>query len=268
MLNTPRSLHSYGFNRGHGEGEPQRQSPQFQSQGIGVADSIYPQAPPYFSTLPSSEFLHPSPQPQSSSCHPQLQDVLPPRQDTAVVTENRGNYNQTNNGSNVYSDCGTAIFYLQFPNGSSSVRQATPLSPSSSATTALPPSSTTTSPPSENRAGPSTIRKDDRTPGQQYASLLSTCRLGYPLWKPSPRCTAAGQEYMINIGDVGVCSDLDPFHTLFNVTHGEQVPEDVDPLCDMEEDITVDAGYHRELEILAKPKGAISEQREESGYVQ
>ncbi|KAK1225361.1 hypothetical protein PQX77_011701 [Marasmius sp. AFHP31] len=145
------------------------------------------------------------------------------------------------------------------------------------ATTPSPPSSST-SPFSENnvpassipvahacsRADPSTIHGDDRTPGQLYASLLSTCRLGYPLWQPSPRLTAAGKEYLINIGDVGICSDLDPFHTLFNITHGEQVPENVDPLCDIEKDITVKAGYHRDLEVLAKPKGAISEQGVES----
>ncbi|KAK1235328.1 hypothetical protein PQX77_001456 [Marasmius sp. AFHP31] len=174
---------------------------------------------------------------------------------------------------------GQAIFYLQFSNGSSSVRQPemTPISPSSSATTASTPPSISTSLSSENnipansipaalvssRADPSTIHGDDRTPGQLYASLLSTCRLGYPLWKPSPRRTATGKEYMINIGDVGVCSDLDPFHTLFNITHGEQVPEDVDPLCDLEEDITVDNECHQELEIIVKPKGAILEQREE-----
>ncbi|KAJ8088476.1 hypothetical protein PM082_022549 [Marasmius tenuissimus] len=278
MLNALRSLYNYVFDRGHEEDKPRRQSPQFQSQRIGGADPICPPAPSHFSPLPSPEFLHPNPQLQPGRFHLQPQDALPPQQDATVVTENRGNYNQTNNGSNVYSDCGTAIFYLQFPNGSSSAQQATPVPPSTSTTTASPTSVTTASPSPENntsansipaallssRADPSTIHGDDQTPGQLYASLLSTCRLGYPLWKPSPRRTAAGKEYLINIGDVGVCSDLDPFHTLFNITHGDQVPEDADPLCDVEKDITVDAEYHGGLEILAKPKGAILEQRGES----
>ncbi|KAK1236376.1 hypothetical protein PQX77_000360 [Marasmius sp. AFHP31] len=304
MSSSLRSLYSYVFNRGNGEDEPRQESPQFRPQEIGVADPIHPQAPPHSSPLRSSESLHPNPQPQSSSSHPQPQkDGLPPQQGTDITTENRGNYNQTNNGSHIlHSDgvsstgiyCQQCLADVEMFLGYSNILftiferepETTPVSSSSSATNsspssvtiASPPSSTSTSLSSENnapassipaalassRADTSTIHGDDRTPGQLYASLLSTCRLGYPLWKPSPRCTAAGKEYLINIGDVGVCSDLDPFHTLFNITYGEQVPEDVDPLCDLEEDITVDARYHPELKILAKPKGAISEQREQS----
>ncbi|KAL0068180.1 hypothetical protein AAF712_004840 [Marasmius tenuissimus] len=114
---------------------------------------------------------------------------------------------------------------------------------------------------SPSRSDPSTRQGDNWTPGQRYASLLCTCRLGYPLWKPSPRVTEAGKAYMINIGDVGVCSDMDPFHTLFNITKGEQVPEGTDPPRDTEGDITVDAEYHQKLQILVKPKGAILKQR-------
>ncbi|KAJ8085270.1 hypothetical protein PM082_004065 [Marasmius tenuissimus] len=101
--------------------------------------------------------------------------------------------------------------------------------------------------------------------GQRYASLLSETSPGYPLWKPSPRCTDTGEEHIIQIGDVGVCSDVDPFLTLFNITEplghitdGDRVPAGVVPHCDIRGGITVDTGYHQNHKLFTKPPGSIS----------
>ncbi|KAK1236166.1 hypothetical protein PQX77_000590 [Marasmius sp. AFHP31] len=60
---------------------------------------------------------------------------------------------------------------------------------------------------------------------------------------------------------------MNPFHTLFNITKSvgdktnvDHIPEGVRPLCDTTEDVTVDARYHEEDEILTKPQTAITQQ--------
>ncbi|KAL0057010.1 hypothetical protein AAF712_016371 [Marasmius tenuissimus] len=100
--------------------------------------------------------------------------------------------------------------------------------------------------------------------GQRYASLLSETSPGYPLWKPSPRFTDTGEEHIIQIGDVGVCSDVDPFLALFNITEplgritdGDRVPAGVVPHCDIRGRITVDTGYHQNHKLFTKPPGSI-----------
>ncbi|KAL0567456.1 hypothetical protein V5O48_014535, partial [Marasmius crinis-equi] len=87
-----------------------------------------------------------------------------------------------------------------------------------------------------------------QTPSQRYASLLFECGLGYPLWRPAPRFTQAGNEHTINIGDVGVVRNDLPYHTLFNIAQPKDspanrdgVPEGADPPCIiLPEDITMD----------------------------
>ncbi|KAL0567457.1 cell division cycle-related protein [Marasmius crinis-equi] len=79
-----------------------------------------------------------------------------------------------------------------------------------------------------------------QTPSQRYVSLLFECGLGYPLWMPAPRRTRAGEEHVINIGDVGVIRDGFPFYTLFNITQPkdslanrdvDELPGGIDPPC-------------------------------------
>ncbi|KAJ8085478.1 hypothetical protein PM082_004294 [Marasmius tenuissimus] len=78
---------------------------------------------------------------------------------------------------------------------------------------------------------------------------------------PSPRCTASEVEHIIDIGDVGVCHDTDPFHTFFNITKdlggisGVQPPDGVDPPCVIAgNDITVDPSFHERYRLLARPE--------------
>ncbi|KAJ8085481.1 hypothetical protein PM082_004297 [Marasmius tenuissimus] len=111
----------------------------------------------------------------------------------------------------------------------------------------------------------STRRRNGYIPGQRYTSLLSAGCSGYALWKPSPRYTASGKEYVISIGDVGVCHDTDPFHAFFNITKdlgglsGVRPPNGVDPPCVIEEDdITVDARFHERNKVLAMSEAPIS----------
>ncbi|KAK1216183.1 hypothetical protein PQX77_021197 [Marasmius sp. AFHP31] len=109
-------------------------------------------------------------------------------------------------------------------------------------------------------------RGDSYTPGQRYASLLSAEGLGYPLWSPSPRCTDTGAEYTISIGDLGLYSDMYPFHTLFNITKpcggipdGNQQPKGVDPPCVIRGKVTVDQRYRENWKLLTQPPGSLSQ---------
>ncbi|KAL0057789.1 hypothetical protein AAF712_015558 [Marasmius tenuissimus] len=106
---------------------------------------------------------------------------------------------------------------------------------------------------------------DHRPDGQRYASLLSTAGLGYPLWYPSPRRTDTGEEHPINIGDVGICSDMHPFHTLFNITkrsdginRDQQVSESVSgPKIEIQGLVTVVSDYHQPRKLLARPGSSV-----------
>ncbi|KAK1220127.1 hypothetical protein PQX77_017117 [Marasmius sp. AFHP31] len=199
-----------------------------------------------------------------------------PRQSSSTITENHGNCNQTNNGSYVSRDCRTAVFYV-FPNESSILPQMEPmphstpipiLSDSQNSPPALGPSPTSSpSSQAEGTQGSLARQIDNRMPGQRYASLLSEIGPGYPLWMPSPRCTDTGEEHTVSIGDVGICSDVDPFHTLFNitqhlggVTEGNRIPDGVDPPCDIRGSVTVAATYHRNDKLLLKPHNSLSQQ--------
>ncbi|KAK1219995.1 hypothetical protein PQX77_017257 [Marasmius sp. AFHP31] len=199
------------------------------------------------------------------------------------LTENTGNSNRTINGSNGAfiraRDAANAlmssvppVFYIQFAEASTPVSHTeifshptqTPAPSNSQEPLLMAPTPPSTSSP-QTEATPSYI--DDRTPGQRYASLLSACKLGYPLWKPSPRRTDTGKEHIINIGDVGVPYDLDPFHTLFNITTYSggltgniRTPEGVDPPCDIRGDVTIDTNYHEDGKLLARPQGSIARQ--------
>ncbi|KAJ8085451.1 hypothetical protein PM082_004267 [Marasmius tenuissimus] len=119
--------------------------------------------------------------------------------------------------------------------------------------------------PSSPQFGATSNYIDDCTPGQRYASLLLACKLGYPLWKPSPRRTDTGKEHIIKIGYVRVPYDLDPFHILFNITtcSGGLVgniwtPEGVNPPCYIRRDVTIDTSYHEDGKLLARPQGSIA----------
>ncbi|KAK1215149.1 hypothetical protein PQX77_022257, partial [Marasmius sp. AFHP31] len=108
-------------------------------------------------------------------------------------------------------------------------------------------------------------RGNNYTPGQRYASLLSAEGLGYPLWSPSPRCTDTGAEYTMSIGDLGLYSDMYPFHTLFNITEpcggipdGNQQPKGVDPPCVIQGKVTVDRRYRQNWKLLTQPPGSLS----------
>ncbi|KAJ8085461.1 hypothetical protein PM082_004277 [Marasmius tenuissimus] len=170
----------------------------------------------------------------------------------------------------VFRDSNTAVFYLQFPNGSPPISHTMSASvsdyPGASVDPdrGLPPISPDLSSLSSQSSVP-TRQINDRTPGQRYAALLSACNIGYPLWKPSSRQTDTGNECTINIGDVGICSDEDPFHTLFNITESRSsliftsnpLPKGIDPPCCVEGKVTVDPTYHRDGVILVKPGGTL-----------
>ncbi|KAK1219998.1 hypothetical protein PQX77_017260 [Marasmius sp. AFHP31] len=181
---------------------------------------------------------------------------------SSTVTENFGNRNQTINGSQVYRDCSTAVFYVQFPNSSPSTPRMQPV-PAFNLSAV--PSNTVSASTSVVTAGKAPVVKiDDRTHGQRYTSLMLACKVGYPLWKPSPRCTDTGEKHAIKIGDVGICCDLDPFYTLFNiteplggVTNSDRVPDGVDPPCDIRGNMTVDDRYHQNGKLLSRPQGSV-----------
>ncbi|KAL0060372.1 hypothetical protein AAF712_012823 [Marasmius tenuissimus] len=100
-----------------------------------------------------------------------------------------------------------------------------------------------------------------------YESLLLGCELGFPLWRPSPRCTPCG-EYILNIGDVGVLTHGLPFNTLFNITQSrtslanrDGIPDGVDPPCVLEpRSITIEKEFHPAKTAIFQPEGTISRQ--------
>ncbi|KAL0578178.1 hypothetical protein V5O48_003809 [Marasmius crinis-equi] len=164
-------------------------------------------------------------------------------------TQNTGDSNQTYNGSRVHNK-----------------RSSRSTSPTSSQDNLLTPRSPPTSIPS-----PEAIIADGKgkmktqTPSQRYVSLLFECGLGYPLWRPTPRRTRAGEEYIINIGDVGVVRDGLPFYTLFNITQPKDslanrdgVPEGVDPPCIVQpRSVTVDDKSDEKGKSYIRPKESI-----------
>ncbi|KAL0567324.1 hypothetical protein V5O48_014673 [Marasmius crinis-equi] len=192
-------------------------------------------------------------------------------------TQNRGNSNQVYNGSRVYnnrksdkrSQSHTIVNVHVHGNGSSSTR-AQSNSPLSASPTFASPETTppaTPSPPSPANAEATRGRTRERTRSQRYQSSLLECGLGYPLWKPSPRRTLA-EEYVINIGDVGVISDGLPFNTLFNIVQASDspankdgVPEGVDPPCVLPtRALTVHDQYHQDGVTFVRPSEAVSSQ--------
>ncbi|KAJ8072178.1 hypothetical protein PM082_015736 [Marasmius tenuissimus] len=106
-----------------------------------------------------------------------------------------------------------------------------------------------------------------RTRSERYESLLLRCKLGFPLWRPSPRYTEGG-EYIPDIGSVGVYNHGLPFNTLFNMTQARDrpanidgIPEGVDPPCVLgPRAITIEKEYHLPRTTFIQPEGAILEQ--------
>ncbi|KAJ8072116.1 hypothetical protein PM082_015674 [Marasmius tenuissimus] len=120
-------------------------------------------------------------------------------------------------------------------------------------------------------------KEEMQTRSERYESLLLRCKLGFPLWKPSPRCTPDG-EYLLDIGDVGVLTHGLPFNTIFNITqprnspaNRDGVPEGVDsPWVLGSRSVTISKD-HPSKETLIQPQGAISKQvlqttEESSGF--
>ncbi|KAL0575829.1 mitogen-activated protein kinase kinase kinase, partial [Marasmius crinis-equi] len=209
----------------------------------------------------------------------------PPRQNMYDV-HNRGNYNRTYNDSLVHNGRKTdkrsyngAVVYVSVHEAEKYIVQS--LSGSSGSThssrSSLPsvgpnpaPSLHTSSsrspdiplrPPVESTRG-------EMTQSQLYESLLLGCRLGYPLWEPSPRRTPVG-EYTLDIGDVGVFSDGLPFYMFFNITqpsdspaNKDGIPEGVDPPCVIQPRwLTVKEKYHERDKMFIQPRGSISQKR-------
>ncbi|KAK1227448.1 Vacuolar morphogenesis protein 6 [Marasmius sp. AFHP31] len=106
-----------------------------------------------------------------------------------------------------------------------------------------------------------------RTRSERYESLLLGCKLGFPLWRPSPRCTEGG-DYIPEIGGVGVHKHGLPFNTLFNITQARDspanrdgIPEGVEPPCVLgPRAITIEKEYHLPRTTFIQPEGAILEQ--------
>ncbi|KAL0060011.1 Rho guanine nucleotide exchange factor [Marasmius tenuissimus] len=106
-----------------------------------------------------------------------------------------------------------------------------------------------------------------RTRSERYEILLLGCKLGFPLWRPSPRHTESG-EYIPDIGDVGVYNHGLPLNTLFNITQSRDslanrdgIPEGVDPPCELgKRAITIEKEYHPPHTTFIQPEGAILEQ--------
>ncbi|KAK1222638.1 hypothetical protein PQX77_014506 [Marasmius sp. AFHP31] len=102
------------------------------------------------------------------------------------------------------------------------------------------------------------------TRSERYETLLLRCKLGFPLWTPSPRCTPDG-EYIVDIGDVGVLTHGLPFNTIFNITqprnspaNRDGIPAGVDPPCVLgSRGITINKGHPSEA-TLVQPQDAIS----------
>ncbi|KAJ8072148.1 hypothetical protein PM082_015706 [Marasmius tenuissimus] len=107
----------------------------------------------------------------------------------------------------------------------------------------------------------------ERTHSELYESLLLRCKLRFPLWDPSPRCTL-GEEFVLEIGDVGFLSPGLPFHTLFNITQTSGSPANRDRIpkgfnsCLLEsQDVMLKKRFHSSSTTLFQSKGAISKQK-------
>ncbi|KAL0058047.1 hypothetical protein AAF712_015297, partial [Marasmius tenuissimus] len=131
-------------------------------------------------------------------------------------------------------------------------------------------SHTSSSPSDESNLTRQTKGKDRTwTRSERYESLLLRCKLGFPLWVPSPRCTPDGEYYMPEIGDVGVLSHGLPFNTLFNIAqplsslaNKDGVPEGFDPPCDLKlRWITIKERKNPSQIPLFQPRGAILDQK-------
>ncbi|KAL0564147.1 hypothetical protein V5O48_017906 [Marasmius crinis-equi] len=194
-------------------------------------------------------------------------------------TQNRGNSNQIYNGSHVYNNRRTdkgshshAVVNVHVHgnrSSSSSISAKSSSAPIASSILAsqeiTPPA--TPSPSSSANEEATRGRTRERTRSQRYESLLFECGLGYPLWKPTPRRTRV-EEYVVNIGDVGVISDGLPFNTLFNITqpsdslaNKDGVPEGFDPPCVIPaRSLTVVDKYHQDGATFVRPSDSISSQ--------
>ncbi|KAK1234657.1 hypothetical protein PQX77_002140 [Marasmius sp. AFHP31] len=255
-----------------------------------IAASSSSLSPLLYSTLPHLAHLPPQesfPHPKAStrqepedshppSSHPTHADVS--AQIPLTATENVGDFNRTINGSHVYKNC--SVLLVRFPNASPSATPDTDPIPNSSQTHILSDkrgfvSSVSDVPaPTSSETQMNPGQRVDYTLGQHYGSLLSTGCRGYALWKPSPRCTGTGKEHIISIGDVGVCYDIDPFRTFFNITKdlggiaGVQPPDGVDPPCIIQRnDMTVDPRFHEEYRLLVQPKASILQRSLVSAHV-
>ncbi|KAJ8072169.1 hypothetical protein PM082_015727 [Marasmius tenuissimus] len=111
---------------------------------------------------------------------------------------------------------------------------------------------------------------EERTRPRSYESLLLRCKLGFPLWMPSPSRMPDGSEYVPEIGDVGFFSHGLPFKTLFNITQPPDnpanragIPEGVDPPCFQAEPPNLSTvEHHPPRTILHQPRGAVLRQEE------
>ncbi|KAK1230639.1 hypothetical protein PQX77_006269 [Marasmius sp. AFHP31] len=235
-------------------------SPLLHSTLTSLAHSP-PQQSFSYSRAPAHGDFYP---PSSHRTHAAVSTQIP-----LTVTENVGDSNRTINGSHVYKNC--SVLLVRFPKTDPSTTSDTDPIPNFSQTCSLSDEQSlfpsvsdapALTPPPETQ--PITNQIINHTLGQRYGSLLSTGFSGYALWKPSPRCTGTGKEHVINIGDVGVCHNTDPYRTFFNITKPRggisrtRPPGGVDPPCIIDgDDITVVPGFHEEYELLAKPKASI-----------
>ncbi|KAK1234527.1 hypothetical protein PQX77_002272 [Marasmius sp. AFHP31] len=127
------------------------------------------------------------------------------------------------------------------------------------------------SPPSHQTKGKerAQVQTQTQTRSELYQTLLLGCKLGFPLWDPSPRRTLDGEHYMPEIGDVGVLCHALPFNTLFNIAqpldspaNKNGVPEGLGPPCELQlRWITIKERNNLSQVPLSQPEGAISDQK-------
>ncbi|KAL0564840.1 hypothetical protein V5O48_017197 [Marasmius crinis-equi] len=245
--------------------------------------SQHPQQPP-----PRIGYSAPSPtqQTENPSSFAQYADTYPVFR--RHRTQNTGNSNQTYNGSRVHNKRNTdrrwnsnTVVHLHLDTRGPSTMSLT--SPSQSSRSISPTSSqdnipTPRSPPTSVSSSEAIFtngigKMKTQTPSQRYVSLLFGCGLGYPLWRPTPRRTEAGEEYAINIGDVGVVRDGLPFYTLFNIiqpkdslANRDGVPEGVDPPCIIQARcITVDDKLDEKGRSYIRPQGSVESEDVQEG---
>ncbi|KAJ8072089.1 hypothetical protein PM082_015647 [Marasmius tenuissimus] len=120
-------------------------------------------------------------------------------------------------------------------------------------------------------------KEETQTRSERYESLLLRCKLGFPLWTPSPRGTP-DEEYTLDIGDVGVLTHGLPFNTIFNITqpgnspaNRDGIPAGVDPPYILgSRAITVNKGHPSEATLIqpqdAVPKQALQASKESSVF--